>query len=303
MVNGESIDNLWPRVESGIRELLPNMSELDRQRMKALVKRVLRASLQPPDVSNLDYSEKYLSAGKPDLRAARILFEAEEFALSVYHVQQAAEKVMKAYCLGLGALTIEEVCGSHRTPQPILSKIQEWPGSEMATIVSGIANKDYRRLAKDVQKLVNSDLSGQLQLAKTPFGSDKGEFTFEALFRLSDQMMAINPLLQQKEDEVKRVLTRCLPEYTDSIMNYSLIKYGQAAGQCYIFGALTFVQESCTRYPARRLGGWLEPQDYTRQLGIVQAVPDLIKRINNTFNLVSDVIAISKKQAQVNSPR
>jgi hypothetical protein len=296
MVNQESIENLWPRVEPGIKELLPNMTELDRQRTKALVKRVLHASLQPPDVSNLDYAEKYLLAGKPDLSATRILFEAQEFASSVYHIQQAAEKVMKVYCLGLGALTIDEVYGTHRTPQPILSKIQEWPGSEMATVVSGISDKDYRRLAKDVQKLVNSDRNGQLNLAKTPFSSDKGEFSFEVLLRLSDELMSANPLLQQKEDEVKKVLTKCLPEYTDSIVNYSLIKYGQAGAQCYIFGALTFVHESCTRYPSRHPGSWLEPQDYTRQLGIVQAVPDLTRRIDNTFNLVSEVIAISRSR-------
>ena len=148
--------------------------------------------------------------------------------------------------------------------------------------------------AKEVKKLVNSDLAGQQRLAKLPLRSNEREFTIEVLFKLCDQLMLINPLLEQKEDEVKKVLAKCLPEYADSIMTYSLIKYGQAAGQCYILGALTFLHENFTRYP----GGYLEPQDYTKQLGIVQAVPELIERVARAFDLVNDVIAISKKQSQ-----
>lgn len=293
MLNQESIDALWPRVEPGIRQLVPNMSQVDLLRTKALVKRVLSASLRLVDSYTLDYADKYLVAGNLDITAAKILFEFEQFALSVYHIQQATEKAMKAYCLGLGVLTIDQVRVSHRTPQFILSAIDQWPSSEMATIFSGIANKDYKRCAKEVKKLVNSDLAGQQRLAKLPLRSNKREFTIEVLFKLCDQLMLINPLLEQKEDEVKRVLAKCLPEYADSIMTYSLIKYGQAAGQCYILGALTFLHENFTRYP----GGYLEPQDYTKQLGIVEAVPELVERIATAFDLVSDVIAISKKQS------
>lgn len=294
MLNQESIDDLWPRVEPGIRQLMPNLSQVDLLRTRALVKRILGASLRLVDASALDYAEKYLSAGKPDIRAAKILFEAEEFALSVYHIQQAAEKAMKGYCLGLGALTIDQVRVSHRTPQFILSTIEEWPGSEMATIFSGIANKDYKRSAKEARKLVNSDRVGQQQLAKLPLRSDKRELTIEVLLKLCDQLMMINPFLEHKEDEVKKVLAKCLPEYADSIMTYSLMKYGQAAGQCYILGAVTFVHENCTRYP----GSYLEPQDYTKQLGIVEAAPELIEKIARAFDLVNDVTAISRKQTQ-----
>ena len=152
MLNQESIDALWPRVEPGIRQLVPNMSQVDLLRTKALVKRVLSASLRPVDSSTLDYADKYLVAGNLDIRAAKILFEAEQFALSVYHIQQATEKAMKAYCLGLGALTIDQVRVSHRTPQFILSTIDQWPGSEMTTIFSGIANKDYKRMRQGGQK-------------------------------------------------------------------------------------------------------------------------------------------------------
>ena len=70
------------------------------------------------------------------------------------------------------------------------------------------------------------------------------------------------------------------------------MKFGQAAGQCYIFGVLTFSHESYTRYPS----GLLEPQDYTQGLGIVQAIPIIIERIPRTLDLVSDVTLICRKQ-------
>jgi len=294
----ESLDSIWPRVEPCIKQLVPQMTQIDLFRTRALVKRVLSASLKTFDLSNLDYAERYLSAGKPDIKAGMILYEAGEFALSVYHSQQAAEKAMKAFCLGLGALTFEQVSGTHRTPQLILTTIEQWPGSEMSTILSGIANKDYRRSVKAAAKLVNSDRRGQEQLAKLPLRSDKRELNIEVLFKLSDQLMAGNVFLEQKEEEVKKVLAKCLPEHIDSIMNYSLIKYGQTAGQCYTLGALTFTHESCTRYP----GSWLEPHDYTAQLGIVQAVPELMDKISRTFGLVTDIIAIARKRTQLTKP-
>lgn len=294
MTNQESIDELWPRVEPGIRQLVPSMSHVHLLKTKAMINRVLRNSLGSVDVSTLDYAEKYLAAGKLDIAAAEILLTAKQFTLSVYHIQQAAEKAMKAYCLGLGALTDKQVRRSHRTPQLILRTIEKWPGSEMNSIFSSITNRDYRKLSKEAVKLVNSDLTGQQQLAKLPLKSDKRELTIELLLRLYDQLLKANSFLDHEEDQVKEVLARCLPEYAGSIMNYSFVKYGQAAGQCYILGALTFLHENYTRYP----GGYLEPQDYTEHLGIVEAAPELIQKIAVASNLVAEVITISRKQAQ-----
>jgi len=288
----ESLDSIWPRVKPCIKQLVPQMSQTDLFRTRAMLARILKASVQQLEPLTLDYADKYLAAGEADSKAAAILYQSGELALSVYHIQQAAEKAMKGFCLSVGAVTMEQLRKTHRTPQLILKTIEQWPGSEMSTILSGIDNKDYKRAIKKAKKLVNSDRVGQEQLAKLLLRSDKFELSIEVLLQLSDQLMAATPLLEQKEDEVKKVMAKCLPEYANSIMTYSLMKYGQAIGQCYIFGVLTFLHESYTRYP----GGPLEPQDYTSKLGIVQAIPAIIERTPRMLNLVWDVISIARGQ-------
>ena len=294
MLDKESIDCLWPRIEPGIKELIPNMSPLDLGRTRALMGRVLNTALKVVDLPILDLAGRYISAGKPDLSATKILFEADQLPLSVYHIQQAAEKVMKAFCLGIGALTVDQVQGTHRTPQLILKTIDEWPGNEMSTLFSGIADKDYRKIARDAKKLINNDKEGQAKLANLPFESEHRELNIRLFLNLVDLLMEGNSVLEKKESDVKVVLAKRLPEYSDSIMNYSLITCGQAGGQCYIFGALTFVHESFTRYP----GGSLDPSNYTKDLGIVRAIPELRERIEKTFTSVEEVISISRKQTQ-----
>jgi len=255
-----------------------------------MIKRVLRAPLKQRESSTLDYADKYLTAGEMDERAARLLFQFGELALSVYHIQQAAEKAMKGFCLSVGDVTIEQLRGTHRTAQPLLKIIEQRPASEMTSILSGTGNKDYRLAIRQVKKLVNSD---QQKLSKLPMRSNVREVGIETLVKVADALAANEPVLEQKEDEVKRVLATCLPEYKQSIVTYSLVKYGQAAGQCYIFGTLTFPHENYTRYP----GGYLDPQDYTQELGIVQAIPAIIERIPRMLNLVREVISIVRAQA------
>jgi hypothetical protein len=66
MLDRQTIDSLWHRVEPCIRRLVPKMSETDRILTEVAVKRVLRHSLIPVDLSNLDYAVKYIVAGEPD---------------------------------------------------------------------------------------------------------------------------------------------------------------------------------------------------------------------------------------------
>lgn len=296
MENDEQlIESLWCRVEPGIKQLMPKMNQIDLLRMKALVKRVLKSALLRTDSSSLDFADKYLTAGEADSRAASLLFQSGELALSVYHIQQAIEKAMKAFCLSVGDITIDQLRTTHRTPQPLLEVVEQRPGSEMMSLLHFLDNRDYKAAVKRVKKLVNSD---QQKLAKLPMKPPAHELSIEVLIEIADALTEVHPVLGQKENEVKAVLVTYLPEYKESIVNYSLMKYGQAAGQCYIFGVLTFPHESYTRYP----GGFLEPQDYNQELGIVQAIPSILERTPRTLDLVRDVILILRKQISQASP-
>lgn len=69
METSEWLDDIWSRVEPCIKQLVPQMTQIDLFRTRALVKRVLSASLKAVDLSNLDYAERYLLAGKLDIKA------------------------------------------------------------------------------------------------------------------------------------------------------------------------------------------------------------------------------------------
>lgn len=283
------IETLWLRVKPGIKKLMPKANQIDLLRTEVLVKRTLKHVVIRRDTYSLDIADKYIGAGEADYRAANLLFQHGELALSVYHIQQAIEKTMKAFCLSIGDVTIKELLTTHRTPQPLLKIIEEKPGSEMMSILSSLGNRDYKTAITQVKRLVNSD---QQRLANLPMNSSPRVLGIEGLIRVADALFTTHPLLEQKENEVKTVFAEYLPEYKESINTYSSVKFGQAAGQCYIFGVLTFPHESYTRYP----GGFLEPQDYTQGLGIVQAIPIIIERIPRTLDLVRDVTLICRKQ-------
>ena len=283
------IETLWRRVEPGIKKLMPGASYNDLLGIEVLIRRALKHVAIKRDPLSLDMADKYLAAGEADYRAADLLLQHGELALSVYHIQQAIEKAMKAFCLSVGDVTIDELRTTHRTPQPLLKIIEKRPGSEMISVLNSLDNRDYKTAITRVKRLVNSD---QQQLAKLPMKSSARVCGIEELIKVADAVLKTQPLLEEKENEIKTVFAECLPDYKESIFTYSLVKFGQAALQCYILGVLTFPHESCTRYP----GGFLEPQDYTHALGIVQAIPFLIEQVPRTLGLVQDVISICRKQ-------
>ena len=290
-VNGPEVDFdvLWGRVEgvrNRINRLVPTpLRETDWQRLRASIKHLVEhypPAQQPPD---LEMCEKYVSAAKDDTRAAGLLDENGQIALTVYHLQQAAEKGMKSFCLAIGIANPESLRGTHRTPQPLLSILgSEFLGG-MKRLFGGLAGKDYRKILRDVNRLVNND--PQL-LARLSFTSTGRSLGIDRLLRTFDSLSHNQPVLEEKEDAVKGILAECLPEYRGLIMAFSGAKYGEACVQCFILGALTFPHESPTRYP----GGFLEPQNYDGCLGIVQAIPALRKRTPLLIANVEGVVGL-----------
>lgn len=136
----ELIETLWLRIEPGIKKLMPKANQIDLFRTKVLVKRTLKHIVIKRDSYSLDMADKYVDAGEADYRAANLLFQRRELALSVYHIQQAIEKAMKAFCLSIGNVTIKELLTTHRPPQPLLKIIEEKPGSEMMSILNSLGN-------------------------------------------------------------------------------------------------------------------------------------------------------------------
>lgn len=282
-------DTIWARVQPArarINRPTPKpVQEADWLRLRVVLQRLCARSPSESSAPDLGLCEGYVWSAKEDTRAAELLDKNGHASLSVYHLQQAAEKGMKAFCLAGGIATGESLKRTHRTPQPLLTALASDYLGDMTSLFSRLANKDYRGTLRRVDRLVNSEPHA---LALLPFKSSRTQLGIEVLLRTLDAVARSQPLLDDKEEEVKTILAECLPEYKDAIMAFSVGEGGHAAVQCYILGALTFPHESPTRYP----GGFIEPQQYDRNLGIVQAIPSLVERMPLMITSVEEVLRV-----------
>ena len=283
----ESFNSIWGRViaeKNRINALIPTpLLEKDWLQLKFSVKHMMEnfpAEILAPD---LEMCQKYCSSASDDYLAANILYGNGQNALTVYHLQQAAEKSMKAFSLAVGIATLESLKSTHRTPQPLLSILGKYFLRDMTKFLGGLAGKDYRKTLRMVNKMVNSD---PLSIGKFPFASNRARLGLETLIKTFDDLSQYTPMLEEREEEVKRVLAECIPNYKSLIMGFSGTRHGNAATQCYLLGIITFAHESPTRY----LGGSLEPESYRTELGIVQAIPSLIDRTPLMIDSVNELL-------------
>jgi len=278
------VDSLFLRIEPGIKQLIPKATVIDLMKYKSALKQTLVNIVIKPNEFSLAGATEYIEYGYRDFQAAKLLYRNGEVAPSIYHISQAYEKAIKAFCAAVGVTTLEEL-RIHCAPRILLQMIKTHLNTEMANILKSLHNKDYRDLLKQANRLVNSEPS---KLAKLSMKSTDREVGIEDLICLADNLLAANPQLEETETAAKNVFMYYLPEYSEYIDSFSTIVLGQASGQCYLFGLITYAHENYTRYP----NGILAITEYADPLGIVQAAPLLIERIPKTLEIVKQVISM-----------
>ena len=253
-----------------------------------LLKQMKKIQPTTPSPEVLVLCHGYMYAAREDSWSARILYRHGMSALTIYHIQQAAEKATKALCLSIGLTTPELLGKDHRTPRPLLQALGQDLLRGIRRLLGNIEGKDYRKVLKDVNRLVNNEPK---VVAKLPFASSGRQIGIDTLLRNFDIFSQKEQVLEGIEHTVVTTLAEHLPEYREMILGYSRVEFGRAAVMCYILGVLTFAHENTTRYP----GGHLEPEDYKGDLGIVQAIPDLLKRTPLMIASVQEVLGQVRK--------
>ena len=223
-----------------------------------------------PD-ENVHLAESFVLSANDDLRAAEVLYQYSLPALTVYHLQQAAEKVTKALCLLMGRTRLAK---SHRSPQPILNLLGRFLRIYGKTL-QVLMDTEFSKNLADANRLVNNE---HHSLVGVPFSSSDKELGITNLLSIFDLFSKDEPLMREIEESIAVAVSLYQPLFPGIAELKPAIAHGlnlgRAAVMCYILGALTFAHETPTRYP----GGQLEPKDYTAELGIVQAIPELLKR-------------------------
>ena len=278
---------LWERVE-GVKPLIERergspISNMEWQAYRRALERMMNIRVEALHSPSLDMCREYLAAAKADARAAEVLYNRKgQAALTLYHIQQGIEKATKALCLAIGVAT-PQTLKHHRTPQPLLAALGEDFLGEGAKEFLRALDKGYREKLKRANALVNNR---QDVLARLPFRRTGWDVGIEDLLDTLDNLARHQEWFERKEDNVKRILAGCLPEYEAQILAFAEAKYGLAASKCLVLGAITYPHESSTRYP----GGLLEPHDYEGDLGIVQAIPSLLERMPLTIQSVEELV-------------
>jgi hypothetical protein len=284
------LEQFWVCVKPYIKRKNPKISEIALNNYKQMVLRYARQR----NALLIDYTlaKGYHACSIIDLRVCESLFKERELSTAVYHLQQAAEKAVKSISILIGYTNKEKLASTPRSPQPILEIMKTQLATETLNIFSRIVEKDYKKDLKTVNRIVNSEPSNQRILRELSYKSTSRNLGVEVFIKIFDVLGLGNPSLELKVSQIKQDLIEILPEYRKEIEDDHSLEYGQVAGEAYILGALTFVHENTTRYPALA-EGLLEPKDYTEDLGIVIGLPELIARCGILLNSFSDLPSLS----------
>jgi HEPN domain-containing protein len=207
------------------------------------------------DEASRKLSIAFLDEADRDLKSCRALYSKKIYSHAVYHLQQAVEKAMKGYCLGLGILSIQEI-RSHDTPYLLLKGLFEKTG--MKTLLESLGEDAKDRLGKAWEAIEKPEK--RLEIARMPFEQIINSLNDIDDYELKSQQIGV--LLNELAANVKDRLGPLPLEITTISVMANL----------YILGSVSFPHEEFTRYPDRQM----TPTEYVPKLGIVKAISKMI---------------------------
>lgn len=205
------------------------------------------------DEKSRKLSIDFLDEADRDIKSYRILYSKKIYSHAVYHFQQAVEKAMKGYCLGLGILSIEEVKG-HDTPYVLLKGLFEKTGMKGMLQSSNVESKSLLDKAWEAK----DNREKRLGIARMPFE--------QIIHELNDidndrqKIKLIRGLLIRLSADIK-INSETLPLEITTL---------PAMASLYRLGSMSFPHEAFTRYPDDEK---MIPTEYVPELGIVKAIP------------------------------
>ncbi|MEM4522122.1 MAG: HEPN domain-containing protein [Nitrososphaeria archaeon] len=244
-----------------------------------------------------DMAKKFIDTAKKDLIASKTLYLNGDYSNSTFHLQQAIEKIAKAYALQIGFLSIKEIKGvGHETPEVFLRLLKRKkfvrPLIDLVNQISPTTidiNKlnEINRISKklrdkktkvEVAKYSKEQIENILKLCKN---------IKESFIKMKELFIIIIPSIQSKvkqnllnelksfvpkikPENVDEIIKTLKPEFFDFIANFLIM---------FVLAIITYPHASFTRYP----NGTIKSEDYAPGLGIVDMMPQL-------HNMVEDII-------------
>jgi len=251
------------------------------------------------DDDRFDLTVGYISSAKDDCKATMLLFDAGLFALSTYHLQQATEKTTKAYLLSTNIISIKEARDiNHNSLNGHILLAQKMINYSKGMIrnVSLLMNSNSKL---ELLKKINKEEVARLPYSDIAKLVDSSDLTLpkhrklisDAIENIKDResegRKTIRTVAVQKgldEDKIEDEIDNQLDQLRSDVMNNASIKYSTLLPFLYIASAVTYPHQGYTRYP----DGNIRPRDYTMNMGIVEATPDLCGRIMKVIECIEN---------------
>ncbi len=279
----KSLDNDF--VLGLVNEYLPNGEKITEEKGAIIVPEAKNLFLNLKELrgfhpTNEDFNLgiEFCKEAEKDLNRSKKSYSNEDFPDSIYHLQQTAEKVMKAYGLVQGAFTKKDLFDiQHKTPKAFIKLVEE---------------KNIQVYLKSL-KQINPNLNTDISELKTIVDTKDQEL---ALLNADQLNIWLN--LSKKIDEnlsktnIDDILRKVLPDLAEmqgkkvTYPKFSIMKFSSTFIKMYLIATMTYPHEAYTRYPDREI----KPSQYTKELGIVQVAPEVFKLLDESLDFLNKFI-------------
>lgn len=218
---------------------------------------------------NRNLAIEFLKCAKDDIKATKLLYENKVFPLSVYHLQQAVEKITKAYALVLSIISKEELMEiKHKSPLVFIKLLEKSWAIKYINLIK-MLNPWIKTNVDDVEKIINEKQDELAKMPKTVIRSfltsiEKTRAILQGQIRPQINILLglLKPLLNEQTENLKKTFN----EVFRSSMITSFIGL-------YLLSVITYPHFAFTRYP----DGEIKPSDYySGDMEIVECVNDIL---------------------------
>lgn len=247
-----------------ITKAFPNNKEVV-DNMPAIAELLMRVTLAHDEKTG-SLGNDFLDEAYRDVQSCKLLYSKKIYPHAVYHLQQAIEKAIKGYVLVEGyyeAGELEKIM-THHSPEVLLKAIIERTGI-----------KDF------AEQITDKTLETKISSAKTTIGSEEKRIEI-AKTDYNEILRSISQIDEYRKNTelIERAVINGFKNIGISPVPGSISKSLLSMVTIMVLAILTFPHESYTRYP----DGKMVPKDYRRGLGIVRAVPRLLKLLETEID-------------------
>jgi len=220
---------------------------------------------------NHSLEKRFILNAEIDLKSCKTLYHKRIYSSAVYHIQQATEKTTKAWVLYLGVVSEDQLKKiGHKTPRAFLELLDNSPIGNAARSLVQISNTKILTDTTRVRNLVESK------------GVEVARMDYESIKMLLDVLDRMDKQITKISKPYKTILK------TPSVDPEEFFHIPVVFTSLYVISGVTFPHYEFTRYP----GLAVESSEYTENLGIVKALPELMTITKKCIDTVSEFISM-----------